>query len=111
MSPSIPASVRLGILYVVGYRAGSMSFGVIGFLSEAKAWPHTRSDYFGDTSKVPAAIRKRHGLNDGENWDETMFNVSRLSASSIRRRRECALGPARHDPRGARGQFMPKLAY
>jgi hypothetical protein len=32
-------------------------------------------DYFGDTSKVSEGMRKEHLVADGENWDETIFNV------------------------------------
>jgi hypothetical protein len=39
------------------------------------------ADYFGDSSKVPAAIRKELGEKDGEHWDETMFNVFQSSDS------------------------------
>ena len=38
----------------------------------------------GDTSKLPEAIRKERGLKEGENWDETMFNVFRLDSGTVR---------------------------
>jgi predicted dithiol-disulfide oxidoreductase (DUF899 family) len=115
-------------LYVV---AKSPIARLVGWARE-RGWAHLQflstagnsydADYFGDTSKLSAAIRKERDMKDGENWDETMFNVFRLdngtvrhfwgseltwagdgawNASSIRRRRQCAPGPARHDPRGA----------
>jgi hypothetical protein len=40
--------------------------------------------YFGDTSKLPAAVRKERNLKDGGNWDETMFNVFRLDNGTVR---------------------------
>src|ERR1041384_2217886 len=36
------------------------------------------ADYFGDSSKVPDAIRHRRDPKGGPDWDETMFNVFRL---------------------------------
>jgi predicted dithiol-disulfide oxidoreductase (DUF899 family) len=42
------------------------------------------ADYFGDTSKLPAAIRKERDMPKGENWDETMFNVFRLDNGAVR---------------------------
>ena len=59
-----------------------------------RGWAHLRflstagnsydADYFGDTSKLPAAIRKERDMPKGENWDETMFNVFRLDNGAIR---------------------------
>jgi predicted dithiol-disulfide oxidoreductase (DUF899 family) len=59
-----------------------------------RGWDHLRflstagnrydADYFGDTSKLPPAIRKSHNIKDGENWDETMFNVFRLDDGAVR---------------------------
>jgi predicted dithiol-disulfide oxidoreductase (DUF899 family) len=42
------------------------------------------ADYFGDTSKLPAAVRELRGVKPGENWDETMFNVFRRDGSTVR---------------------------
>jgi len=42
------------------------------------------ADYFGDTSKLSAEMRKSHNVPDGENWDETIFNVFRLDGETIR---------------------------
>jgi predicted dithiol-disulfide oxidoreductase (DUF899 family) len=42
------------------------------------------SDYFGDTSKLPPAVRKARHIKDGENWDETMFNVFRIDNGAVR---------------------------
>lgn len=33
------------------------------------------ADYFGDTSKFSKGMRAQHNVSDGENWDETIFNV------------------------------------
>lgn len=42
------------------------------------------ADYFGDTSKLPPALREALGLADGENWDETIFNVFSKDNGTIR---------------------------
>jgi predicted dithiol-disulfide oxidoreductase (DUF899 family) len=89
------------------------------------------ADYFGDSSKVPAAIRKARGWNDGEDGDETMFNVFRLDNGVVRHFWGSELTWAAEEtgqhhrsgdavnalwgmldmtPEG-RGQFMPKLVY
>ena len=106
-----------------------------------RGWPHLRflstagnrysADYFGDTSRLPDAIRKRHDIKDGENWDETMFNVFRLDDGVVRHfwSSELSWAPTESGldhrsgdavsalwglldmtPEG-RGQFRPKLAY
>lgn len=89
------------------------------------------TDYFGDTSKVPGAIRKAWDVKDGENYDETMFNVFRLDHGKVRHFWGSELTwapqePGQHHRSGdavnalwglfdmtpeGRGQFMPKLAY
>jgi predicted dithiol-disulfide oxidoreductase (DUF899 family) len=89
------------------------------------------ADYFGDTSKVPEPIRKARGFKDGENWDETMFNVFHLDDGKVRHFWGSELTwapsePGQHHRSGdavnalwglldmtpeGRGQFMPKLAY
>ena len=55
--------------------------------AQGRGWDHMRflstagnsydADYFGDTSKFPAAMRASHAVPDGEDWDETIFNVFR----------------------------------
>jgi predicted dithiol-disulfide oxidoreductase (DUF899 family) len=35
------------------------------------------ADYFGDTSRFSKGLRAEHNVPDGENWDETIFNVFR----------------------------------
>jgi len=42
------------------------------------------ADYFGDSSKVPEAIRKERNPKGGDDWDETMFNVFRLDKGTVR---------------------------
>ena len=42
------------------------------------------ADYFGDTSKFPRGLRAQHRVPDGENWDETIFNVFRKNDGAIR---------------------------
>ncbi len=42
------------------------------------------ADYFGDTSKLAPDMRKQHKVGDGENWDETIFNVFRRQDGAIR---------------------------
>ena len=89
------------------------------------------ADYFGDSSKVPAGIKKSRGGTDGEDWDETMFNVFRLDGGVVRHfwgseLTWAASEPGQHHRSGdavnalwgcldmtpeGRGQFMPKLAY
>ena len=41
------------------------------------------ADYFGDTSKFPAGMRSQHKVPDGQDWDETIFNVFRMSGKTI----------------------------
>ena len=89
------------------------------------------ADYFGDTSKLPPEMRRAHGIKDGEDWDETMFNVFRLDNGVVRHFWGSELSwasvePGQHHRSGdavnalwglldmtpeGRGQFMPKLAY
>jgi predicted dithiol-disulfide oxidoreductase (DUF899 family) len=89
------------------------------------------SDYFADTSKVPEAVRKTWNVKDGENYDETMFNVFRLEHGKVRHFWGSELTwapqePGQHHRSGdavnalwglfdmipeGRGQFMPKLSY
>ncbi len=109
--------------------------------ARARGWNHLEflstagngydADYFGDSSKVPAVIRKARGGNDRKNWDETMFNVFHLDNGVVRHfwgseLTWAASEPGQHHRSGdavnalwglldmtpeGRGQFMPKLAY
>ena len=42
------------------------------------------ADYFGDTSKFSAEMRRQHNIPEGENWDETIYNVFRRERDVIR---------------------------
>jgi len=42
------------------------------------------ADYFGDTSKFSGEMRAQHKVPDGENWDETIFNVFAKKDGKIR---------------------------
>ena len=42
------------------------------------------ADYFGDTSKFSKRMRAQHRVPEGENWDETIFNVFKKSDGEIR---------------------------
>jgi predicted dithiol-disulfide oxidoreductase (DUF899 family) len=109
--------------------------------ARARGWAHLDflstagnsydADYFGDTSKLPAPIRDAWGLKDGEDRDETMFNVFRLDNGVVRHfwgseLTWAPMEPGQHHRSGdavnalwgmldmtpeGRGQFMPKLAY
>jgi len=89
------------------------------------------ADYFGDSSKVPGAIRRQRDPKGGPDWDETMFNVFRLDDGTVRHFWGSELTwapeePGQHHRSGdavnslwglldmtpeGRGQFIPKLAY
>jgi predicted dithiol-disulfide oxidoreductase (DUF899 family) len=42
------------------------------------------ADYFGDTSKFSKGMRAQHRVPEGENWDDTIFNVFKKSDGEIR---------------------------
>jgi predicted dithiol-disulfide oxidoreductase (DUF899 family) len=94
-------------------------------------WQPLHRRYFGDTSKLPGPIRTAWSVKDGEDYDETMFNVFRLEQGTVRHFWGSELTwapqePGQHHRSGdavnalwglldmtpeGRGQFMPKLAY
>jgi predicted dithiol-disulfide oxidoreductase (DUF899 family) len=106
-----------------------------------RGWKHLRflstagnsyvADYFGDTSKLSPAIRKAQNVADGENWDQTIYNVFRLADNKVRHfwGSELTWAPAgpNQDHRGGdftsplwglldmtpegRGNFFPELRY
>ena len=106
-----------------------------------RGWDHLRflstagntydADYFGDTSKLPPTVRKAHGVPDGKDWDETIFNVFRRDGGTIHHfwGSELSFAPAapgQHHRSGdavnplwglldmtpeGRGDFFPKLRY
>jgi predicted dithiol-disulfide oxidoreductase (DUF899 family) len=109
--------------------------------AHARGWEHLSllstagnsydADYFGDTSKFSKAMRAQHNVPDGENWDETIFNVFRRVDGTIRHfwGSEMSFAPPAADqhhragdladplwglldmtPAG-RGDFFPKVAY
>jgi predicted dithiol-disulfide oxidoreductase (DUF899 family) len=89
------------------------------------------ADYFGDTSRFSAGMRAQHKVPNGENWDETIFNVFRKSNGNIRHfwGSEMSFAPSerkQHHRAGdladplwglldmtpdGRGEFFPKVNY
>jgi predicted dithiol-disulfide oxidoreductase (DUF899 family) len=55
------------------------------------------ADYFGDTSKLPAAMRKER-VKDNKEYDETIFNVFRFDDGADRHFRGSELTWAPMDP-------------
>ncbi|HVJ31430.1 MAG TPA: DUF899 family protein, partial [Gammaproteobacteria bacterium] len=124
-------------LYVV---AKSPLARLIAFARE-RGWAHLRflstagnaydADYFGDSSKLPASIRRRRDPKGGPDWDDTMFNVFRLDNGVVRHFWGSELSwapedPGQHHRSGdavcalwglldmtpeGRGDFIAKLAY
>lgn len=117
-------------------------------IARLAAWAHDRSwdhltmlstagnsydsDYFGDTSRLNPAQRAERDMKDGENWDETIFNVFRKGADGAIRHfwaSELAFGPSdpgQHHRAGdladpiwglldmtpeGRGDWFPKVSY
>lgn len=116
-------------------------------LARLLAWAHERgwnhlqfvstagnsydADYFGDTSKFSPALRKAHGVPDGEDWDETIYNVFHRHDGTIRHFWGSELSFAPSEPGqhhrsgdfanplwglldvtpGGRCDFFPKLSY
>lgn len=106
-----------------------------------RGWPHLQflstasnryaADYFGDTSKLPPAIREEFDIKSGEDWDETMFNVFRVNNGVVRHFWGSELTWAPREPNQdhrsgdatsalwglldmtpeGRGRFIAKLAY
>lgn len=109
--------------------------------AHARGWNHLQfvstagnsydADYFGDTSKFSPELRKSHGVPDGQDWDETIYNVFRLEEGTVRHfwgseLSFTAAGPNQHHRSGdltnslwglldmtpeGRGKFFPKLRY
>jgi predicted dithiol-disulfide oxidoreductase (DUF899 family) len=110
-------------------------------LASDRGWDHLKfvstagndydADYFGDTSKLSPEMRKEFGVPDGENWDETMFNVFRLDEGQMRHFWGSELSFAKAEPNQnhrsgdavnalwgmldmtpeGRGKFFPKVVY
>lgn len=56
------------------------------------------ADYFGDTRKFPPAMRSARKLKDGEEWDETIFNVFRKEGETVRHHWGSEMAFAPSDP-------------
>jgi predicted dithiol-disulfide oxidoreductase (DUF899 family) len=88
------------------------------------------ADYFGDTSMFSKGKRAQHRVPEGENWDETIFNVFKKSGEEIRHfwGSEMSFAPTvpnQHHRAGdlvdplwlldmtpeGRGDFFPKVNY
>jgi predicted dithiol-disulfide oxidoreductase (DUF899 family) len=103
----------------------------IGQRSASTAGNSYDADYFGDTSKFPKGLRAQRRVPDGENWDETIFNVFKKNDGAIRHfwGSEMSFAPTAPDqhhragdlvdplwglldmtPEG-RGNFFPKVNY
>jgi len=110
-------------------------------LARDRGWDHLQfastdgnaydADYFGDTSKLSAPMRQAFGVPDGQDWDETMFNVFHLKDGEVRHFWGSELSyaptePHQHHRSGdlvnalwglldmtpeGRGNFFPKLRY
>lgn len=92
---------------------------------------HYDADYFGDTSGFPASMREAHGMPDGQDWDETIYNVFRREGGKIRHFWGSEMSfvpgePGQHHRSGdltnalwglldmtpeGRGDFFPKVRY
>ena len=109
--------------------------------AHARGWEHLAlistagndydADYFGDTSKFSSAMRKQHKVPDGQNWDETIYNVFTKDSGTIRHFWGSELSfapsePGQHHRSGdfanplwgllditpeGRGDFFPKVTY
>jgi predicted dithiol-disulfide oxidoreductase (DUF899 family) len=69
------------------------------------------ADYFGDTRKFPPAMRAERNLNDGEEWDETIFNVFRKDGDTVRHHwgSEMAFAPSDPDQHHRAGDLVDSL--
>lgn len=106
-----------------------------------RGWDHLRflstagnrydADYFGDTSRLSREMRTAHGVPDGDDWDETIYNVFRRKDGKISHFWGSELSFARAEPNQhhrsgdlasplwamidmtpeGRGDFFPKLRY
>ena len=108
---------------------------------QARGWEHLSllstagnaydADYFGDTSKLSQGMRAQFGVKEGEDWDETIFNVFQRADDGIRHFWASELAfmppaPNQHHRAGdladplwgildmtpeGRGSFFPKVNY
>ncbi|MGV1681470.1 DUF899 family protein [Sphingopyxis sp. NJF-3] len=109
--------------------------------AKERRWPHLRflsdvegrysADYFGDTRRLSAAKRAERGMGEGEDWDETIFNVFCKDGDAIRHHWASEMAYAPEDPGQhhragdlvdplwglldmtpeGRGNFFPSLSY
>ncbi|MBR0693921.1 DUF899 family protein [Bradyrhizobium lablabi] len=109
--------------------------------AHARGWNHLSlvstagnnydADYFGDTSKLSREMRTQHDVPDGQNWDETIFNVFKKQGGVIRHFWGSEMSyaqspPGQHHRAGdlvdplwglldmtpaGRGDFFPKVNY
>lgn len=109
--------------------------------AKERRWPHLRflsdvegrysADYFGDTRRLSAAKRAERGMGEGEDWDETIFNVFCRDGDAIRHHWASEMAyapddPGQHHRAGdlvdplwglldmtpeGRGNFFPSLSY
>jgi len=73
-----------------------------------RRWPHLRflsdasgrysADYFGDTSRLSPAKRAERGMGEGENWDETIFNIFARTDGTVRHHWASEMAFAPEDP-------------
>ncbi len=73
-----------------------------------RRWPHLRflsdasgrysADYFGDTSRLSPAKRAERGMGEGENWDETIFNIFARADGTVRHHWASEMAFAPEDP-------------
>ena len=68
----------------------------LSFLSDVTT--RYSADYFGDTRKFPPAMRADRKLKSGEEWDETIFNVFRNEAGTVRHHWGSEMAFAPSDP-------------
>ena len=68
----------------------------LSFLSDVTT--RYSADYFGDTRKFPPAMRADRDLKDGEEWDETIFNVFRKEGGTVRHHWGSEMAFAPSDP-------------
>jgi predicted dithiol-disulfide oxidoreductase (DUF899 family) len=109
--------------------------------AKERRWPHLvflsdvegrySADYFGDTRRMSPAKRAERGMAEGEDWDETIFNVFQKDGDTIRHHWASEMAYAPEDPGEhhragdlvdplwglldmtpeGRGNFFPSLSY
>jgi predicted dithiol-disulfide oxidoreductase (DUF899 family) len=131
----------------VGHQRAAFHIVAKSSIARLAAWAHERgwnhlslmstagnnydADYYGDTSKFSKGMRAQHRIPEGDNWDETIFNVFKKSDGEIRHSWGSEMGfaptvPNQHHRAGdlvdplwglldmtpeGRGDFFPKVNY